>query len=106
MFRYQDANNFYFLLMDRGTNFRMFARKLEGSFTQLQNGGINAAASFTLNQDLALRLVVTGSSFEAFLDGQSILTGSDSSLVAPGRVGFMSRRNGGLFLQSLRLVPT
>jgi hypothetical protein len=105
VFRYQDPLNFYLFLMDPAAGYRLLARKLRGSFSQLERGGLDTTASFPRNTDLELRLAVAGSDFEVFLDGQSILTGADTALVAPGRVGFMARRNERAYFRRIRVVP-
>jgi hypothetical protein len=40
-----------------------------------------------------VRLVARGPDVQVFLDGRLALQGRDPSVVAPGRVGFMSFRN-------------
>jgi hypothetical protein len=106
VFRYQNPFNFYFFLMDPAAGYRLMARKIDGSFSQLEDGGLDDTASFATNTDTKLRLEVSGPEFSVFLDDGLILTGRDTTIVVPGRVGFMVRRNNRAFFRRIRVVPT
>ena len=53
--------------------------------------------NITLNQQYDVKLVVQGSDLEAFVDGVSRITASDSSLTAAGYAGLGCRANGRIY---------
>lgn len=103
VFRYQDPANFYFLLLDAQRHYRRIGKKVNGVFQELQSPAVDASNGFTVGQDLALAVAVSGKAFKAYLDGQEILSGEDDSIQAPGRIGFYSWGNNAARFLDLRL---
>jgi len=90
VFRYRDAANFCFFLMNQAKGYRLLARKLAGSFSQI---ALDAANGYDVGRVYFVKLVARGEQIELFLDGAPALRGSEAALVGPGRVGLMSFRN-------------
>jgi hypothetical protein len=93
VYRFLDPDNFCFFVMNRDKGYRLLAKKVAGSFSQLATPALDAAQGFELDHVYRVRLVARGPDVQVFLDGRLALQGRDRSVVAPGRVGFMSFRN-------------
>lgn len=95
VFRWQDADNFYFFLMhsDAERKYRVFGKKVGGAFAALDTPGMDKENGFEVGRLYDVKLVAEGPVFEAYLDGERILEGRDAALAAPGQVGLMSRNN-------------
>jgi hypothetical protein len=104
VFRWQDADNFYYFLMDNQRGFRLLAKKVAGTFQRLTQGGLDAAASYEPGKIYNLKLTCDGPAFRVSLDGNPVLQGEDSSLPSPGRVGFICHRNTNSFFYNLSLL--
>jgi hypothetical protein len=90
VFRYRDADNFCFFLMDQAKGYRLLAKKLGGSFSQI---ALDAANGYDVGHVYFVKLVARDSQIEVSLDGALVLQGAETALVGPGRVGLMSFRN-------------
>jgi hypothetical protein len=90
VFRYRDADNFCFFLMNQAKGYRLLARKLAGSFSQIV---LDPANGYDVDHVYVAKLVARGDEIELSLDGAPALQGVETALVGPGRVGFMSVRN-------------
>jgi hypothetical protein len=101
VFRYQNPFEFYFFLMEPG--YRLLGRRRGANFSALSSVD---TSGFAIDTDSVLRLEARGPSFEVFLDGASILTGTDTEIVAPGRVGFMTWNNTAAFFRSIYLAKS
>ncbi len=104
VFRFQDVNNFHFALLDSRTGFRLLAKKVAGAFESLTEGGLDAAAGFTVGALMRLRLVAQADVFRLVLDGETILEGRDNTPALAGRVGFLTRHCTGARFFDLELV--
>jgi hypothetical protein len=90
VFRFKDADNFCFFLMNQNKGYRLLAKKVAGSFSQIALDGANG---FDVGRVYRTKLVARGSDVQLSLDGALVLAGEETALVGPGRVGFMSFRN-------------
>ncbi len=104
VFRYQDADNFYFFLMDAQRSYRRIGKKVNGVFQELETPAVEVTQGFPVNQDLDVAVAVTGQAFKAYLDGQEILSGSDTSIPGAGRVGFYAWGNTAAHFGNLRIL--
>jgi len=101
VFRFRDADNFYFFVANKNKNFRLLARKVAGTFQQV---ALDAASSFTVGAVTRLKVVAVGSQLEVYLDDRPAVAGSDSSLPEAGRVGLLAYRNPQAFFYGIELV--
>jgi hypothetical protein len=92
--RWQDPENFYFLLLQGDPNYRLLGRKLQGSFGTIS---FQDGAGLTPGVTHRVTLTVQGPNFSASVDGDAPLTGVDDELSGPGRVGFMTHNEAGGF---------
>jgi hypothetical protein len=104
VFRWVNAANFCFFLMDSARNERVLGRKLAGQFAPLLPPSRDAANGFQTGRGYHLRLAVRGAEVEVFLDGQRIVGTRDPTLAGPGRVGLMSRACSQAFFHGLGLT--
>jgi hypothetical protein len=103
VFRYQDPGTFYFLLMDARRHYRRIGKNVNGAFQDLQSPALDETQGFTVDQDVEVAVAVSGSAFKAYLDGQEILSGQDTAIPGPGRVGFYSWGNTGARFLDLKI---
>jgi len=110
VFRFQDIDNFYYVLLHDNGNpaapfrYRIIAKKQEGSFSLLEADGADNASGYTPNRWFSLRLAVQDEQFSLAIDGVEVLSGRDAGIMSPGRVGFMSRSAAGARFRFLRWV--
>ncbi len=104
VFRWQDVDNFYFVLLDLQRNYRLIGRKVGGTFAALADPALDTANSFVAGTPFDLVLDVAGDSFRLFFDGNLALTGRDTGLADAGRVGFMARNNDQATFSNLELL--
>lgn len=91
VFRWQDVDNFYFFLMDAQRGSRILARKVGGSFSDLDTPAFDGGTGFATGTPHDVRLSVRGTVFQVEIDGAPALRGEDASLAGAGRVGLMCR---------------
>lgn len=91
VFRFIDADNFYYALLDSRTGFRRIGRKVAGVFGALDEGGLDATTGFDIDRLMRVRLLAQGPSFRLIIDGETVLEGSDTTLDEAGRAGFLVR---------------
>ncbi len=101
VFRYRDDANFYFFVANNNKGYRLLAKKVAGTFQQV---ALDATKSYTVGAITRLKVVAVGPDLQVFVDDEPALTGSDSSLPDPGRVGLMAYRNPQAFFYSIELV--
>jgi hypothetical protein len=90
VFRFKDADNFCFFVMNQNRGYRLLAKKVAGSFSQI---ALDSANGFDVGRVYRTKVVARGSEVQLSLDGELVLEGEETALVGPGRVGFMSFRN-------------
>jgi hypothetical protein len=90
VFRFRDPDNFCFFLMNQNKGYRVLARKVAGSFSQI---ALDGSHGFDVGRVYRTKVVARGGEVQLSLDGDLVLEGEDTALVGPGRVGFMSFRN-------------
>jgi hypothetical protein len=90
VFRYRDADNFCFFVMNQNKGYRLLAKKVAGSFSQI---ALDAANGFDVGRVYRAKVVARGEVVQLSLDGELVLEGEETALVGPGRVGFMTFRN-------------
>jgi hypothetical protein len=103
VFRWVDADNFCFFLMDSTRNERVLGRKRAGAYGPLLPPSRDAANGFQTGRGYHVRVAVRGDEVEVFLDGQRVLGTRDPTLAGPGRVGLMSRACSQAFFHGLEL---
>ena len=103
VFRFVDADNFCFLLLNRALSVRMLAKKAGGVFASLQHPAVDTTAGFDLGRTYRAKVVVRGDDVRAYLDEQLVLHGRDPDLPGPGRAGLMTYRNPAASFHSLVL---
>src|SRR5262245_2873963 len=101
VFRFQDADNFYFFVANNNKGYRLLAKKIAGSFQQM---ALDATTSFAVGAVTRLKAVGVGPRLEVFLDDQPALAAVDSSLAGPGRVGLLAYRNPQALFYGIELV--
>ncbi len=90
VFRYVDADNFYFFLMDSQRTYRRLGKKVGGVFQELDAPAVDLTQGFTPNKTYQVKIVARGHELRAYLDNELILLGRDGDLLDPGRFGFYS----------------
>ncbi len=93
VFRFQDADNFAFLLMQQSPALRMLAKKRDGAFSAFAQDGLDVTSGFALGAVMRVRVDVRGDRVDVALDGEPVLSGADPGLPPRGRVGFLTHRN-------------
>jgi hypothetical protein len=93
VFRFQDADNFGFLLLQQAPAFRLLAKKRDGAFSALADGGRDDTAGFAPGAVMRVRVDVHGDRVDVALDGAPVLSGADPALPPHGGVGFFTHRN-------------
>jgi hypothetical protein len=111
VWRWQDASNFYELLVfdassDTGTtNILKLFKIVSNVTTQI---GSNIAISFKRGQQIRFRVLMVGTSIQVWMDGVRLINTTDAALAGPGKVGLMhvsgTGINGGSF-HLLRIQP-
>lgn len=106
VFRYQDVNNFYFVLLDRQRQFRRIGKKVAGVFHELDTPARQTGVTgYALNTNVDLRVAAKDDAFALFINGTLILSGRDSSIPAAGRVGLYAWSNTGASFLDLAIRP-
>jgi hypothetical protein len=104
IFRWQDAENFYFFLMDKRRNYRVMGKKVAGEFRDLSTPSLDTSHGYEINVIYNLKLIVTGTELNIYLDNELILQGQDTAPPIPGRVGFMCRTNDKAYFYRIELL--
>lgn len=98
--RVQDANNYYVL--------RANAKVGNVALLKVNDGKVETVAdrstAITLKKWQKLRLVVTGDSFEAFVDDVSLFTAKDGAIGKEGKVGLWTKSDSEARFDDLRIV--
>lgn len=101
IFRFQDIDNFYYVLLHDNGNpnapfrYRIIGRKLAGNFSFLGSGGADPTEGYAPGTWFSLRLAAQDQQFDLAIDGVDVLSGHDSAISMPGRIGLMARSEAG-----------
>jgi hypothetical protein len=79
------ANTYYLFQLDAGSNLIRVFKRVSGSFTSLAN----LAATINTSTNYTVRMEVSGSDIECFVDGGSIGTTSDATITGNTRCGLV-----------------
>ena len=93
VFRWQDIDNYYFFLMDATTNYRLLAKKVGGTFQNMDTPAMDTTQSYQPGTQYLVKIKASESDIEVYMDDALVLQAKDQSLLSPGRVGFMTHRN-------------
>ncbi len=104
VFRWRDADNFYFFLMERRRHYRVMGKKVSGVFQWLDTPAIDPAQGFETDVEYAVKVTAYGPSLRVYLDNRLVLRGHDASLPGPGSIGLMARGNNAARFYSVDLV--
>ncbi|MFI0479398.1 hypothetical protein [Actinomadura sp. 9N215] len=105
IFRYQDPDNFYFLLMDSARHYRRLGKKVAGTFQELATPAVDLVNGYPVGEVLDVTVSMVGDAVVAYLNGQEILRGWDGSIMAPGRVGCYAWANQQAHFLDLAIRP-
>jgi hypothetical protein len=103
VFRWQDPDNFYYLLFDATDGFRRIGRKVAGTFGELAGVAVDTTTGYPVGTPLRLALEADGDRFTAHLGGRVVVEGRDPTISEPGRVGLLTRRNSTARFSSLEV---
>jgi hypothetical protein len=104
VFRWQDADNFYFFLMDSRRNYRRLGKKVGGVFQEMATPAVDTGAGFVVGRAYQMKVRAQGQSLQAYLDGDLVLSGEDAALPGAGRVGFFAWSNAGVQVDDLQVI--
>lgn len=104
VFRYQDADNFYFFVMDAGHGFRRIGRKVGGVFADLSTPAQDLSTGYAVGDTSLLKVRAEGSSLQAWVDGRLVVSGHDESIPTAGRVGFLSAGDAAATFDDLHVI--
>lgn len=93
VFRFEDVDNFYFLLMEQAGPYRRIGKKVGGVFADLDEPAVDLTQGFTPGTTFRLRVEARGDVLRASIDERPVLEGRDGSLAGPGRAGLMTKGN-------------
>ena len=104
VFRFQDTDNFYYYLMSSRHDYRLMGKKVDGTFSLLDTGGLDDTQGYDTDTPYQVKLVVQGSRFNVLINGEAALQGQDSSLAAAGRVGLACHANNQAYFYRIKVV--
>ena len=104
VFRWQDLDNFYFFLMDSLSNYRLLAKRVAGTFSNLDTEAFDKAKGYQPGTAYRIRITAQGSDFRVFINDHLALRAQDLSLPGPGRIGFMTHRNDKSYFYAIDLA--
>ena len=93
VFRWQDADNFYFFLMSNQPGYAMLAKKSAGVFAALDTAALNTDFTMELDRTYRVTIDASGDLLRAYVGSSLVLSGEDASISQPGAVGLMSYGN-------------
>ena len=104
VFRWQNADNFYFFLMDGQRNYRRLGKKVGGVFKELGTPAADLTHGYVAGQAIAVR-VRARKELQAYLDGYLVpLAEKTASMSNRWRVGFYTWKNNGAVFDELQVV--
>ena len=93
VFNFRDEDNLCFFLMDSKQGYRVLAKKSSGVFAHLSAPAVDKESGFPIDEDLEIKVLVTGSRAAVYLNRELVLQGQDAEMSSLGRIGLMSRDN-------------
>lgn len=105
VFRYQDPDNFYFLLMDADHPYLRLGKKTAGTFRELSSAAVDLQHGHPVGAEFDVAVSMVDDAVVVHLNGREVLRGRDGSLGAPGRVGFYSWANSQARFLDLAIRP-
>ena len=88
MFRYQDSDNFYRFVWNKGIPGRRLLKKENGVYKILAED----AVPYTTNQSYAIQIIAQGTTLSVNVDGKPVFSNSDASF-ATGSIAFYTSYN-------------
>jgi len=104
VFRYQDADNFYYFLMDSQRQYRRIGKKVSGVFSELSTPAVDTANGYAVGDVYSVRVRAQGTDLKVFIDDTLALSGLDASLPNSGRVGLFSWGNTGAQFDDFQVI--
>ena len=94
VFRYQDADHFYYCLIDTQQGLIRIGKKIAGVFAELQQPAINTdTLPFAADAAFDISLAMVGDAAVVYLNGEQVLFGRDADIHSAGRIGLLSWGN-------------
>lgn len=103
VFRWQDIDNFYFFLISTSQNYQIFGKKVAGTWSFLEQGGIGEQLDLNLASPTAISIEFYDNHLTAKIDDTIISSGTDSDLIS-GEVGLLTHINSAAFFHTLDIV--
>lgn len=104
VFRWQDADNFYYFLMDGQRSYRRMGKKVGGTFQELDTAALDTANGYAIDTTYALKIRISGSQFSVYLNDERVLSGEDASLPDAGRAGLFCWGSASARFDNFRIV--
>lgn len=104
VFRWQDADNFYYFLMDGQRNYRRMGKKIGGVFQELDTAALDVTRGYDVNTTYSLKIRISTSQLDVYLNDELVLSGQDASLPDPGRSGLFCWGSAGAHFDNFRIV--
>lgn len=104
VFRWQDADNFYYFLMDQQRNYRRMGKKVAGVFQELDTAALDATHGYEAGTSYSLKIRISGTQLNAYLNDELVLSGQDASLPNAGRAGLFCWGSAGAHFDNFRIV--
>ena len=104
VFRWQDVDNFYYFLMDQQRNYRRIGKKVAGVFQELDTAALDTTRGYDAGTSYSLKVRISGTQLNAYLNDQLVLSGQDASLPGAGRAGLFCWGSAGAHFDNFRIV--
>lgn len=104
VFRWQDVDNFYYFLMDQQRNYRRMGKKVAGIFQELDTAALDTTHGYDADTSYSLKVRISGTQLNAYLNDELVLSGQDASLPGAGRAGLFSWGSAGVHFDNFRIV--
>jgi tetratricopeptide (TPR) repeat protein len=104
VFRWQDVDNFYYFLMDQERNYRRMGKKVAGVFQELDTAALDATHGYDAGTSSSLKVRISGTQLNAYLNDELVLSGQDASLPNAGRAGLFCWGSAGAHFDNFRIV--
>lgn len=94
VFRWQDVDDFHFVLLGSALGAGVLGRKIGGAFTALYSLIIERPTTYQPGRSYSIRLTARADLIQLHVDGQLVLEGRTREPRPPGRIGLLSRAPG------------